>query len=405
MTSLKSAIICLTLFFLIRPSSVYSYDIPEIHIHGFLSQGYFWSTENQYLGDSEEGSFEFNEIGINFTSELFEDLRFGIQIFSRDMGEYGNNDLEVDWAFLDYHKKDWAGVRVGKIKMPYGLFNKERDADMLRIPVFLPQTVYPEGIREMLVAFQGIELYGSCSLNQMGDIDYEAFIGTLDIDDDSPFLTNMFLYVAIQAVAQGVDVGNYLPRGLNALQTDSTRIEGGKITWNTSISGFQAGWSFLHGKSDVTVDGINFESNFSIDSIMVFSLLYEKGDWLFVAEYATMDASVDVPGLKSYPVELEGYYAGVGYKASDIIELACYYGEYYPIPEDKDGDLFKAAGLKDYYAWQKDLTFAVKFNINEYLASKFEVHFIDGVGLCSLDNNPDADRNWMLFTGKISLSF
>ena len=36
-------------------------------IHGFVSQGFIKSTDNNYLGQSERGSFEFTEVGINFT--------------------------------------------------------------------------------------------------------------------------------------------------------------------------------------------------------------------------------------------------------------------------------------------------------------------------------------------------
>ncbi len=64
--------------------------------------------------------------------------------------------------------------------------------------------------------------------------------------------------------------------------------------------------------------------------------------------------------------------------------------------------------LRDFRAWQKDITLSVRFNLNEYFCIKLETHFIDGVGLASLQENepPDeAEQNWMLYAVKTSLNF
>jgi hypothetical protein len=42
---------------------------------------------NDYLArDTAKGSFEFSEIGINFTKGLPERLRMGVQLFAQDLG-------------------------------------------------------------------------------------------------------------------------------------------------------------------------------------------------------------------------------------------------------------------------------------------------------------------------------
>ena len=71
------------------------FEQEDIAMHGFVSQGYLKSSDNNYLGNSKDGSYEFNEIGINFSAPITDELRFGIQLFSRDLGDFGNNELDV----------------------------------------------------------------------------------------------------------------------------------------------------------------------------------------------------------------------------------------------------------------------------------------------------------------------
>src|SRR4051812_42881738 len=56
-------------------------DVPRIELHGFVSQGYLKTSENNYLGDTQHGSFAFNEVAISAQSQLADDLRVGAQLF------------------------------------------------------------------------------------------------------------------------------------------------------------------------------------------------------------------------------------------------------------------------------------------------------------------------------------
>ncbi len=121
-------------------------------IHGFLSQGYINSVGNNFFADSKDGTFQINEVGLTIASQVKDQLRLGLQVFPRDLGRDGNNELRLDWGYADYHHADWLGVRLGKIKRPMGLYNEERDSDFLRPMAFLPQSIYDEVRRDMLVA-------------------------------------------------------------------------------------------------------------------------------------------------------------------------------------------------------------------------------------------------------------
>src|ERR1035437_3337463 len=137
-------------------------DAAGIEIHGFLSQGYIKTTkENNFpVTNSGQGSFNFNDFGINFSKELTPDLHVGLQLFAFDRGTYGRDAITVDLAFGDYRFKDWLGFRAGKVKIPLGLYNEARDNDALRTFIFLPQNEYYEYERDSIMAMIGGSLYG-----------------------------------------------------------------------------------------------------------------------------------------------------------------------------------------------------------------------------------------------------
>src|SRR4051812_47533602 len=100
----------------------------DVQIHGFVSEGAFWSTSNDYIGASSDGSLKLFEGGINFSTEVSDRLRVGMQLFARDFGRL-EDAPRFDWAFLDYRWRTWLGLRAGIIKMPFGLYNESADVD------------------------------------------------------------------------------------------------------------------------------------------------------------------------------------------------------------------------------------------------------------------------------------
>ncbi|NDY73735.1 hypothetical protein DO021_18555 [Desulfobacter hydrogenophilus] len=169
-------------------TSSFAVELGGVDIHGFISQGFIISDEYNYLAhNSTDGSFEYNEVGINFSKELTEQLRLGIQLFSRDIGDAGNNKVTIDWAYGDYRFKDWLGFRAGRIKLPLGLYNETRDIDMLRTNIVIPQSIYPDLLRDTVIAANGVSLYGTIDLSSVGSLEYQAIAGQVNIDNDSGF--------------------------------------------------------------------------------------------------------------------------------------------------------------------------------------------------------------------------
>ena len=75
----------------------------DIQIHGFVSQGFWKTTKNNYLVDnSKEGSFEFNDMALTLLSSPSDRLIIGLQLNGRDLGTEFNNNITLDLAYGDY---------------------------------------------------------------------------------------------------------------------------------------------------------------------------------------------------------------------------------------------------------------------------------------------------------------
>lgn len=383
-------------------NTVLGFDQEDVMIHGFASQGYLKSSANNYLGNSKDGSYEFNEIGINFLVPVTDDLQFGIQLFSRDLGDYGNNDLVVDWAVLDYNWRQYLGFRAGKVKGPVGLRNRSRDVDNLRTSIILNQNVYMEGLREMVVAVYGFSPYGSVSLGPLGDIDYDFYAGKVEVSSDNPFISEAFNRLTYTDPSFKWLNDNLGP---TSFSISIKHIEGGLLVWNTPLAGLSLGITEIVGEFDTEMFGLTLDS--AIDRYSFMSARYDVHDFSFIFERTTFKATFSMPDSSKISSEFEGWYGEFSWKVLDTLYLGLSYGEYYPESNDKDGKDIAAGGLPDYYAWQKDTTLSSKVNINEYLCIKFEVHFINGLGLTdSYAYLPgEMKKYWNLYAFKASINF
>src|SRR5258706_7896765 len=188
----------------------------SVEVHGFVSQGFIVSAVNNYLADSKDGSFEFTEGGLNFNKQLTDKLRAGFQLFTRKLGPIGDFNVKMDWFHLDYRFKDWLGIRAGRVKLPFGLYNDSSDIDSARVPILLPQSVYPTANRDFLLAQTGAEIYGYVRMRAAGAFDYRIYAGTIFIDvpqqPGSPF---------------------------QVMDLKTKYVVGGRLVWETPLEGLR----------------------------------------------------------------------------------------------------------------------------------------------------------------------
>ncbi len=383
------------------PAAGFSPD--DVNIHGFISQGYLLSDDNNFLAaDTSDGTFQFNELGINFSADLAERLRVGVQFFSRDQGAIGNNDVVVDWAYGDYRWRDWLGVRAGIMRQAYGFYNETRDLDMLRNSILLPQGIYNENFRGAFSRLQGGSIYGDIGLGGAGNLSYQFVIGTSNTDPDGG--------VARQIEGAG---------GFDVQEFDNGVTYNGGLIWDTPLSGLRVGASGVT-STDLSLDVLTTAPigplppgaplTFDIDHIhsYVFSAEYTWENLVLAVEYMFMELE---SGLKEIPgseqtQKPEGFYLSATYRFNDWFEAGSYYSVYHEDRDDRDGDDLEAQGRPDYRAWLNDFALTARFDITPNWVFKLEGHAMDGAALLMSQDHPDGyEKNWYLLAAKATFSF
>ena len=368
---------------------------PLVEIHGFVSQGAVKSSDNDYLGKSERGSLEFTEVGLNFTKSLGPDLRVGFQLFARDIGPLGDHQPQFDWYYLDYRFADWLGLRAGRTKLPFGLYNENSDIDAARVPVLLPQSLYPLQNREVLLAQTGAELYGLLPLGALGELEFRLYGGTIFLDawNASPQLRSF----------------------------DVPYLVGGRLMW-LPLDGLSLGGSiqklrfeFDYAPTPAEVEGYealgvlppDFDGRISARIpawLWVASLEYQVDDWQLAVEYGrtylTGKTTLLTPAVHS---KTEAYYAMASYRVRPWFSPGVYYSVL-------RSDFETRTGISEF---QHDLAISTRFDITPHWLFKLEAHAMYGTaaldpaqnGVADVEGLNTLEPNWSLFLAKTTAYF
>lgn len=403
----------------------------DLFLSGFVSQGYLNSSGNNYLiPRSINGSAEFTEAAIIASAEPLEHLRVGVQFMARNFGDVGNDQVYLDWAYGDYRWTDYFGLRAGKIKMPWGLYNEGRDVDMLRTSVFLPQSLYNENMRSLILAYDGVGAYGNLVLDDLGDLDYQAYGGTLSSTDQAQDLwQGIYDHAAVKSeslIGQAVDREQGLPAGSSQATYYESRdqevtfpwIWGGSLIWNTPMDGLRLGGTYLNGRFhyngtaryDVIISepgepdryqpyDLEVDDTRNMDFLVTASVEYTRDPLTLAWEYHHDKISIE---------ETQGWYWMANYQFCPLFTLGTYYSVEWPNKDDRNGQTFVDLGLPDHYGWQKDFVLSGRFDLYDYWLLKLEYHFVDGAALVNIWDLPEgefAERHWGMFTAKTTFHF
>lgn len=160
-----------------------------LQVHGFLSQALLTSDGNDFWGESTRnvGSLEYTEMGLNVSLRPGDRLLLSAQVLSRRAGD--DNEAyspSLDYGLLDYqlvsNSQRVAGIQVGKLKQPFGLYNATRDVAFTRPSILLPQSLYFDRTRVPALSSLGVSLYSEERVPG-GTLSLQAGVGRVNTDD------------------------------------------------------------------------------------------------------------------------------------------------------------------------------------------------------------------------------
>jgi hypothetical protein len=377
-------------------------EADQLQIHGFVSQGYIKTTRNNYLGPTAraQGSFEFSEVGVNFTKPIGDRLRVAMQIFAHDLGPLGKYAPQLDWYFLDYRFFDWLGLRAGKTKLPWGLYNESNDIDSGRVPILLPQSLYAVSNRDYLFAQTGGELYGNIELGQAGTLEYRAYGGTMFINPQDASQQLRDFSVPYDA--------------------------GGRLMWQAPVEGLQLGGSvqFLRFDFDFapTPDqraqyemagqlpaGSTGDITARLPAMLwVGSVEYQHERLLLAAEYGQQRFKYHTNLLLPQTnITNQAGYLMASYQVNNWFTPGVYYSALFP---NTNAPKVDGAPAHPRSSYQHDVAATLRYDINSNWLVKVEGHYMHGTaGLqMALNGNQSLNaltKDWGVFLVKTTAYF
>ncbi len=380
-------------------SAMFAQDLSNIQIHGFVTQGFLYSSSNNYLStNSSSGSLNWSDGVVSISDPVSDKLRVGIQMHMSQLGDVGGPTLQVDWATGDYHASDKARFSFGKVKTVIGLFNDTQDVDSVHLWALLPQGVYPIDNKSFTLAHYGADFYGDMRLGEQGGtLSYRAYAGYRTLDLESGYVKEIDQSMPRFEQAFG------LP---NALITAAPggKVFGGDVRWQTPLKGLlirsSASAEDMQGSAGAV--SINAARNVLTQQYAKF----ERGKFLAAFELKRMPVSLTYiantaggPIPVGNPVDWHSWYVMTSYRATKKFQVGTYYSH-----------LVDAGGGEStsrYQDYSKDWTISGRYDFDSHFYAKVEEHFLHGtdIGYYS-DTNPNGLKSQSkILAARIGVTF
>ncbi len=373
----------------------YQYDHDDsIQIHGFAAQSFLKSTTNDFFGHSEDGSWDFRELGINGLWRPLPRLQLSLQFVARKAGKTDDGKLRVDYIFADCKLFNSntvdSGLRLGRVTNPYGFYNETRDIVATRPSILLPQSVYFDANRNFALSSDGVQFYHEYS-GKSGD--YLFQFGVFEPRTEDPdFEPAIFL-----------------------------QNEPGKLEGTTSWMGrLLYEYDFGRVRLGLTTAGINVDYDPAPDDPIrpgafhfhpyIASVQYNRESWSLTAEYARRSTRLDRFGAPR-DIDFTGnsYFIQGIYRLTPRWEVLLRYDSLTWNDDDPEGRDFKAqTGLPNHYRFARDWTFGVRWDLAQNVMLRAEWHRVSGTGWLSLLENPpttETRQRWNLLAFSAAIKF
>ncbi|TAL55982.1 MAG: hypothetical protein EPN89_00015 [Methylovulum sp.] len=370
--------------------------LPEaIQLHGFLTQGFFHSSNNNVYGQSDDGiSPGLTEIGLNAAYQPFNRLRFAAQGLYRRGGAVDDSSARLDYGLADLtlwtYKSGQIGIRGGRIKIPFGLYNETRDVPFTHPTILLPQGIYFDRSRSLLRSADGGSFYIDQRTNY-GNFAFKFNVG-------SPLGNHQEIRSSILGPnAQGEFEGQ--PGMATQLNYE---INGGEYIFAVSYMDLELDYQPLAGEP--------LSSGKAHIQPLLFSAQYNGEKFTLTAEYDYRwnELSHFGPHVPDFNSITESWYIQGSYQFLAQLQATVRYDVLYNNKDDKTGKRAAAFGLPNHIAYATDWTFGLRYDINTSWMLRADYHRIHGTAWLSQADNPDRQltvQDWNLYGLQISFKF
>ncbi len=378
--------ICRLLFCLSWAGAASALELGEdVQVHGFLSQAAAISDRNNVGGDSADGvALDLRELGANLSWRPDPDWLVSAQALMRWAGRTDEGDLRLDYGFVDrtlLSGEDRLGVQLGKIKNPYGLYNTTRDVAHTRPGILMPQSIYWDRIRDVVLAAPGVSVYGEHNRTP-ASLSWQASVLRPEVENTE------VEYVTYLNDMPGRLEGKTSWLGQVMLELDHDR-------WRLGLSLGEMAMRYTPGAVDF------WQAGATRFRPVVLSLEHHREQWSYAAEYAeTQVRSRDYGPFFRFPdnTTSQAYYLQATWRFQPRWQSYARYDVLHVSKSDKRGSMFEnETGLPAHLAYSKDLTLGLRYDLDRAWSFAMEVHRVRGAAALARRDNPGTPhKNWNL---------
>ncbi len=350
-----------------------SYAQSKLSIHGYLTQAYAITNGRQIFGITRDGTSDYRALALQFRYDLDERNNFVIQFAHERVGQSPvmgfKEDVELDWAFYEYRPGPSTSIKVGKIQLPYGIYNEIRDVGTL-IPFYrLPYSPYGEG-SYMNETVDGLSFSYTLGTATAWEFAFDAYAGHWNWREWFKFRDLLTNQLVIRTGESDIE------KGMGAQVWITTPIEGARLALGGQIGEVKGGLTFSE-------DGLLGQQTIR-DAYLSLDLTREH---FFVrSEYL---------GLLFTNADLfvSAYYVHGGFHLNDIITIN-WQADFLTAHDVDIPDVFIPMVNKTQmdFKYNKDYTIGIKLNLSSQLAFKAEHHWNSGFFVEDAFVNPYLDK-------------
>ncbi len=368
-------------------SSAENHFLGEIDWHGFISQSYVNTNQNEFMGTSTDGSWDANEAGLNASWRATNNLQLAAQALYKRTGNAKPKGTRLDYAIIDWRIQDrleyGMGLRAGRLKNPYGFFNETRDVAATRPSILLAEGIYLSYLRELIHSSDSLGAYGHLS----------TLNGTLSFD--TIFGKPIFNSGSVRSLLGGTPTNGTV----NNEQASISRLiyEHGSGAWRAALSytDFKAEFEPASGEPYQAGD-------IKVNQLMV-SAEFNWREWQLLSEYQWR--TIHYLDIFGSDVKNKGiaYYVQLGYQYSAEWSAFIRKDDTYTDASDKDGKAYTArfGGARPAHnAFAKNIVYGLRYEPSFAWSFSAEYHRVNGTTWLPDLENPvvsEQQQYWNLF--------
>ncbi len=343
------------------PSTAGAGLLSRLSVHGFLTQAWADADFTEvpvgpsgplgsspdlfeiFLGIPEGGTTNYRDLALQFRYDISDKDVFVVQFSSRAIGtsplQEFTEEVELDWAFYERRLTDSTSLKIGRVQIPFGIYNELRDVGTV-LPFYRPSSLfYKEGAFSSETV-DGLALTHTFFADSAWNIEASAYAGEWD--------AIIFVPGQIEEIARAKDGYGYQ---LWLITPWDIRLGTGLISFVQEGGGFVAP---INGRRDIY--------HLSLDATF--------GRFVLQAEWdEETNGLLEVPG-GLVRVDFSEWYVLAGFQLTERLrifgqaEVAFARGEFIPLD-------INTSGRKQ----REDTSLALNYSFSPSLVLKAEYHW------------------------------